>query len=114
MSSAAESASKQETYKPVKTILVSQPQPERSPFARLEKKYDLKIDWRPFIEVKGLSEKEFRKERIRPDEFSAIIFTSKLAIEHFFMSGDALLLAEIAQRACPRGYRRKVLFKVLN
>ncbi|MFT7121079.1 MAG: uroporphyrinogen-III synthase [Neolewinella sp.] len=84
MSTAAESASKVGTFKPVKTILVSQPQPERSPFARLEKKYDLKIDWRPFIEVKGLSEKEFRQERIRPDEHSAIIFTSKLSIEHFF------------------------------
>ena len=70
--------------KPVRTILVSQNEPERNPFARLEKKYDLQIDWRPFIEVKGLTEKEFRKERIRPDEFSAIIFTSKLAIEHFF------------------------------
>lgn len=83
MSMAAESESK-ETFKPVRTILVSQPQPERSPFARLEKKYGLRIDWRPFIEVKGLTEKEFRKERIRPDEFSAIIFTSKQAIEHFF------------------------------
>ena len=70
--------------KPVKSILVSQPTPARNPFARLEKKYDLKIDWRSFIEVEGLSEKEFRQQRIRPDEFSAIIFTSKLAIEHFF------------------------------
>lgn len=75
---------KEESYRPIKTILVSQPQPERSPFARLEKKYDLQIDWRPFIEVEGLTEKEFRKERIRPDEFTGIIFTSKLAIEHFF------------------------------
>lgn len=83
MSMAAESENK-ENFKPVRTILVSQPQPERSPFARLEKKYDLQIDWRPFIETKGLTEKEFRKERIRPDEFSAIIFTSKQAIEHFF------------------------------
>lgn len=84
MSTAAQSATQMESYKPVKTILVSQPQPERSPFARLENKYNLQIDWRPFIEVKGLTEKEFRKERIRPDEFSAIIFTSKLSIEHFF------------------------------
>jgi uroporphyrinogen-III synthase len=82
MSTAADR--EKQDLKPVHTILVSQPQPERSPFARLEKKYDLKIDWRPFIEVKGLTEKEFRKERIRPDEFSAIIFTSKQAIEHFF------------------------------
>jgi uroporphyrinogen-III synthase len=81
---AAASENTKKALKPVRTILVSQPQPERSPFVRLEKKYDLQIDWRPFIEVKGLSEKEFRKERLRPDEFSAIIFTSKLAIEHFF------------------------------
>jgi uroporphyrinogen-III synthase len=87
---AAESQMPQESYKPVRTILVSQPEPDRSPFARLEQKYDLKIDWRPFIEVKGLTEKEFRKERIRPDEYSAIIFTSKLAIEHFFRLCKAL------------------------
>jgi uroporphyrinogen-III synthase len=84
MSTAANSESKKQDLTPVRTILVSQPQPERSPFARLEKKYNLKIDWRQFIEVQGLTEKEFRKERIRPDEFSAIIFTSKQAIEHFF------------------------------
>jgi len=83
MSMSAQSESK-ETLKPIRTILVSQPKPDRSPFARLESKYELQIDWRPFIEVQGLSDKEFRKERIRPDEFSAIIFTSKLAIEHFF------------------------------
>jgi uroporphyrinogen-III synthase len=81
---AAASENPKKALNPVRTILVSQPQPERSPFARLEKKYDLQVDWRPFIEVKGLTEKEFRKERVRPDEFSAIIFTSKLAIEHFF------------------------------
>lgn len=84
MSMAAASENTKKALKPVRTILVSQPKPERSPFVRLEEKYDLQIDWRPFIEVKGLSEKEFRKERLRPDEFSAIIFTSKLAIEHFF------------------------------
>lgn len=84
MSTAAESESNAQHLKPVRTILVSQPLPERSPFARLESKYELKVDWRPFIEVKGLTEKEFRQERIRPDEYSAVIFTSKLAIEHFF------------------------------
>lgn len=71
-------------YRPVKTILVSQPKPERSPYYNLEKKYDLQIDWRPFIHVEPVTEKEFRKDRIRPDEYSAIIFTSKNAIEHFF------------------------------
>ena len=73
-----------EQYKKIKTILVSQPKPERSPYYELEKKYNLQIDWRPFIHVEGLSAKEFRKTRIRPDEFSAIVLTSKNSIDHFF------------------------------
>ncbi len=81
---AANGKAKEESYKPVKTILVSQPKPERSPYYELEKKYGLQIDWRPFIHVEGVPGKEFRKTRIKPDEFSAIIFTSKNAIEHFF------------------------------
>lgn len=74
----------QEKYKEVKTILVSQPKPERSPYYDLEKKYGLTIHWRQFIHVEGVTEKEFRKNRIRPDEFTSVIFTSKNSIEHFF------------------------------
>lgn len=72
------------SYKPVKSILVSQPKPERSPYYELEKKYGLQIDWRPFIHVEEVSAKEFRKQKVRPDEFTAIIFSSKNAIDHFF------------------------------
>lgn len=75
---------KEEIYKPVRTILVSQPKPERSPYFELEKKYGLQIDWRPFIHVEGISGKEFRKTRIKPDEYSAIVLTSKNAVDHFF------------------------------
>lgn len=71
-------------HKKVKSILVSQPKPERSPYYELEKRYGLRIDWRPFIHVEALEVKEFRKARIRPDEFSSIIFTSKNSIDHFF------------------------------
>ena len=73
-----------ERYKEVKTILVSQPKPERSPYYDLEKKWGLTIDWRQFIHVEPVTEKEFRKNRLRPDSYSSIIFTSKNAIEHFF------------------------------
>jgi len=73
-----------ESYKEIKTILVSQPKPERSPYYDLEKKYNLTIDWRQFIHVEPVSEKEFRKNRLKPDDYSSIIFTSKNAIEHFF------------------------------
>jgi len=84
MSSGNSKAINKESYKKVKTILVSQPKPERSPYYNLEQKWKLQIDWRPFIHVEPVSEKEFRKNRIRPDDFSAVIFTSKNAIEHFF------------------------------
>lgn len=73
-----------ETYKKVKTILISQPKPERSPYYNLEEKFGLTIDWRPFIHVEPVSAKEYRKSRIYPNEYSAIIFTSKTAIDHFF------------------------------
>lgn len=71
-------------YKKVKTILISQPKPERSPYYELEKKWGLQIDWRQFIQVEGVGSKEFRKLRVRPDEYSSIIFTSKNSIDHFF------------------------------
>ncbi|MFK8057098.1 MAG: uroporphyrinogen-III synthase [Saprospiraceae bacterium] len=70
--------------RPVKTILISQPKPERSPYFDLETKWGIKIDWRPFIHVEGLSGKEFRKQRIYIEEYTAIIFTSRGAIDHFF------------------------------
>lgn len=81
---AADGQAQQESYKRIKTILVSQPKPKHSPYYELEKKYDLQIDWRPFIHVEGLTSKEYRKQRVRPEEYSAIIFTSKNAIDHFF------------------------------
>ncbi len=73
-----------ESYKRIDSILISQPKPERSPYYDIEKKWGIRIDWRPFIHVEAVSEKEFRKNRLRPDEFTVIIFTSKNSIEHFF------------------------------
>ncbi len=74
-----------ETYAPVKTILISQPVPSRgNPYLDLEKKYDLKIDYRPFIHVEGLTAKEFREQRVYIDEHTAFVFLSRTAIEHFF------------------------------
>ncbi len=80
----ANSTSVKEKYKKVKTILVSQPKPSRSPFFALEEKYNLKIDWRPFIHVEAIDIKEFRRQRIKIEDFTSVIFTSKNAIDHFF------------------------------
>lgn len=68
----------------VASILVSQPKPERSPYYEIETKYNIQIDWRPFIQVDGLTEKEFRKQKIRPNAYPCVIFTSRTSIEHFF------------------------------
>jgi len=62
-----------ESYNRIDTILISQPKPERSVYFDLEKKWDIKIDWRPFIHVEPVTEKEYRKNRLRPDEYTSII-----------------------------------------
>ncbi len=70
----------------IKTILVSQPRPEgeKSPYFDLAEKYKLKIDFRPFIHVEGVDVQEFRAQKVNMSEHSAVILTSKVAIDHFF------------------------------
>ena len=70
----------------VKSILVTLPKPdsEKSPYFDLAKKLNLKIDFRSFIHVEGVSAKDFRKEKINFAEFTAVIFTSRNAVDHFF------------------------------
>ncbi|MFM9051648.1 MAG: uroporphyrinogen-III synthase [Bacteroidota bacterium] len=70
----------------VKTILVTQPKPEtdKSPYFDLAKKYSLKIDFRPFIQVEPISAKDFRKDKVNMAEHSAVILTSRNAADHFF------------------------------
>jgi len=70
----------------VKSILVSQPKPEgdKSPYFDLAEKHNLKIDFRPFIQVEGVDVKTFRSQRVNILEHSAIILTSKNAADHFF------------------------------
>jgi uroporphyrinogen-III synthase len=70
--------------KQVKTILVSQPLPKRSPYSGIESKYGVKVDFRSFIHVEGISSKEFRKQKMNPEDYTAIIFTSKNSVIHFF------------------------------
>jgi uroporphyrinogen-III synthase len=70
----------------IKRILVSQPKPanDRSPFFDLAKKNDLTVDFRPFIHVEGVTAKEFRKQKVNILEHTAVIFTSRTAVDHFF------------------------------
>ena len=79
----------------IKRILVSQPEPEngKSPFYDLAKKNNLKIDFRSFIHVKSVHAKEFRKTRIDISDFTAVIFTSRTAIVHFFRICEEMRIA---------------------
>ena len=70
----------------VKSILVSQPEPQvpNSPYSALADKHKVKIDFQPFIEVIGIPGKKFRKDKISVRDFKSFIFTSRIAIDHFF------------------------------
>jgi uroporphyrinogen-III synthase len=70
----------------IRKILVSQPEPatEKSPYFDLAEKHNLKIDFRSFIQIEPVEAKVFRKERINILDFSAVIFTSRTAVDHFF------------------------------
>jgi len=70
----------------IRKILVSQPEPSetKSPYFDLAKKYNLKIDFKPFVQVEGVSIKDFRAQKINLLDFTAVIFTSKTGIDHFF------------------------------
>jgi uroporphyrinogen-III synthase len=65
---------------------VSQPEPNnpKSPYFDLAKKYNLKVDFKPFSEIEGISAKDFRHQKINILDFTAVIFTSKTGIDHFF------------------------------
>jgi uroporphyrinogen-III synthase len=70
----------------VKSVLVSQPKPEseKNPYADLSKKMAVRMDFRPFIQIDGLPAVEFRLQRVNILDHSAIILTSRSAVNHFF------------------------------
>ena len=70
----------------IKKVRVSQPKPasEKSPYYDIAEKYGVKIDFRPFIKVESLTPKEFRQQKVSILDHSAVIFTSRHAIDHFF------------------------------
>ncbi|MEP1095033.1 MAG: uroporphyrinogen-III synthase [Cyclobacteriaceae bacterium] len=75
-----------ERAREVKSILVSQPEPKdsNSPYLKLAEKYNLKIDFRQFIEIDPVDIKEFRKQKVTILDHTAVIFTSRNAVDHFF------------------------------
>ncbi len=78
----------------VKKILISQPRPtsEKSPYYDIEKQFGVSFVFRPFFKVEGLSTKEFRQQKISILDHTAIVFTSRNAIDHFFRLAKELRL----------------------
>lgn len=70
----------------INKILVSQPKPTsaKSPYFDIAQKHGVEIVFRPFIKVEGLTSKEFRQQKINISDFTAVIFTARTAIDHFF------------------------------
>src|SRR5688572_16873701 len=79
----------------IKKILITQPRPDtdKSPYFELARKYGVDMDFHPFIKLEGISAKEFRKQKIEISLFSAVIFTSRNAIDHFFRMCEEMKVA---------------------
>ncbi len=76
----------------VKKILITQPRPEteKSPYFDLARRYNVELDFHPFIRLEGIPAKEFRKQKIDIVYFTAVIFTSRNAIDHFFRTCEEM------------------------
>jgi uroporphyrinogen-III synthase len=78
--------------KKIENILITQARPEgdKSPYFEMAKKYDVNLKFQPFIRVEPISAKEFRKQKIEIAAYSAVIFNSRNAIDHFFRTCEEL------------------------
>lgn len=77
---------KSEANKAIKKILITQPKPEsdKSPYFELSRKYSVELDFHPFIRLEAIPARDFRKQKIEIAAYSAVILTSRNAIDHFF------------------------------
>ena len=82
---------KAEPLKEVHSVLVTLPKPEteKSPYFEIAKKYNILVEFFPFVKVEGISGRDFKKQKLDIVEHTAIIFTSRNAVEHFFRSWGA-------------------------
>jgi len=79
----------------IKRVLISQPAPpsdKKSPYFELAQKYGLEIDFRPFIEVRGISTADFRKQKLNILDHTAVIITSKTSVDNYFRLAEELRL----------------------
>ncbi len=81
-----------ETGSNIKKILITQPRPEteKSPYFELARRYNVELDFYPFIRLEGIPAKEFRKQKIDITNYTGVIFTSRNAIDHFFRTCEEM------------------------
>lgn len=74
----------------IRTILVSQPEPEsnKNPYLALAEAYKLQVDFRPFIHVEGIDKTEFRNQKVNYADHTAVVLTSKTAVDHYFRMAE--------------------------
>jgi uroporphyrinogen-III synthase len=88
----AKSTATQDTAKRIQNILITQAKPEsdKSPYFEMARKFNVSIDFQPFIRLEGIPAREFRKQKIDIPSYSAVIFTSRNAIDHFFRTCEEM------------------------
>jgi uroporphyrinogen-III synthase len=79
----------------IKKILITQPRPEtdKSPYFELARKYQLEMEFYPFIRLEPIPSKEFRKQKIEIQNYTAVVFTSRNAIDHFFRTCEEMKIS---------------------
>jgi uroporphyrinogen-III synthase len=85
----------EQTAKPIKKILITQPRPEsdKSPYFELARKYKVEMEFLPLIRLEAIPSKEFRKQKIEIPQYTAVIFTSRHAIDHFFRTCEEMKIS---------------------
>ena len=88
----AKSTATQDTAKRIQNILITQAKPEsdKSPYFEMARKFNIAIDFQPFIKLESIPAREFRKQKIDIPSYSAVIFTSRNAIDHFFRTCEEM------------------------
>ena len=76
-------------------ILITQPRPdsEKSPYFELSRKYNVQMDFQPFIRLEGIPSRDFRKQKIEIQNYTGVVFTSRNAIDHFFRTCEEMKIS---------------------
>ena len=95
-------------------ILITQPKPEndKSPYYELARKHNVDLIFHPFIKLEGIAAKEFRRQKIDITYYTAVIFTSRNAIDHFFRICDEvkIIISQDMKYFCLYHQHHKILF----